>query len=456
MNDPHEVSVPGSRAERKAFGRSLRARFPREDHAALDLDPARDPLPILATQDEGRVPALVPERYRRMSASPFAFLRGAAAVMACDLATSAATGIPVQACGDCHLLNFGAFSSPEGRVVFDINDFDETYPGVDFTVDLKRLAASVAVAGLAAGMRAEQAQALARGTVAAYRDRARELAAMAPLAAWQTRVDMGEEVERLGDANLRTRVLETLVEAERAHRPWSENPRIGRGTSGEPAFVDRPPFVYHVAADGTRVGEIVSERAIAEYKATLLPERAALLDRYRLVDAAFKVVGVGSVGTFCAVALMATPDAEYLVLQVKQAQRSVVEPLARRPNRGTHAGQRVVDGQRALQVAPDIFLGWTSDAQGRGFYVRQLKNRRLGSIAELIEGRALPAYAVLCGRTLARAHARTGDPAVTAGYIGKSDTFPKALARFAMAYAARTAADHAALCEGLGTQGVVG
>lgn len=433
------------REQRKAAGKALRAVVSRESHAEFTVDPGRDPLPVLTASDGARVAGLVPERYKRMAASPFAFYRGAAALMAHDLGGAPRIGLPVQACGDCHLLNFGAFSSPEGNVLFDINDFDETHPGVDFIVDLKRLAASVAVAAGNAGMPDKKAAALAATTVKAYRDFMSFLAERSPLEVWQTRMDLDAQVEGLGDADLETRILESLLKAEKKGKSAAEQPHLETGPDGSPRFIEKPPFVTHADADGHPVGHVLSAAALAAYKATLLPERAMLLDRYALGDVAFKVVGVGSVGTFCAVGLMLTPDGEQVILQLKQALPSVMAGLADAPAAPAHQGRRVVDGQRALQAASDIFLGWTQDERGRQFYLRQLKNRRLGSVAELMAGKALPAYATLCGRTLARAHARTGDPAAITGYVGKSEVLDEALATFAMRYASQTVLDHGKL-----------
>ena len=441
-NDPPRLLT---RAQRTAAGKALRAVVSRQSHATFAVDPHRDPLPILTAGDANRVPALVPERYRRMVVSPFTFYRGAAALMAHDLAAMPRIGLPVTACGDSHLMNFGAFSSPEGNVLFDINDFDEVCPGVDFMVDLKRLTASVAVAAQDAQLPDKKAQAMAMATVAAYRDFMSYLADQSPLEIWQTRMDLKAQLDGLDDADLQTKILDQMVKAEKNQKVSAEQPGIETGPDGNPRFTDKPPFIYHVGADGEPVDKVLNDAALAAYEATLLPERAMLLDQYALRDAAFKVVGVGSVGTFCAIGLMATADDEQIILQLKQAQESAIIGLATGAGPASHQGKRVVEGQRAMQAAADIFLGWTQDESGRMFYMRQLKNRRLGSIGELIEGKALEAYATLCGRTLARAHARTGDAAMISGYLGGSDVIDTALATFAMSYASQTVLDHAKL-----------
>ena len=430
-----------TRDERFADGRGLRSVVPREAHAQFTVDATRDPLPILTAGDALRVPSLVPERYKRMGVNPFAFYRGAAALMAHDLMPMPRIGLPVQACGDCHLMNFGVFASPEGAVLFDINDFDETHPGVDFIVDLKRLVASVAVAAAAAGLPEKKAQGLAQATSKAYRDFMLDLAARSPLEVWETRMDLREQLDDLDDT-LKTSVLEKLLKAEKKGKDSDETPDIAEHGL---AFEDEAGKVFHTLPDGTPVRGELTDAGRRIYEATLLPERAMLLRRYALVDVAFKVVGVGSVGTYCAVGLWATGDGEQMILQVKQADVSAVAGFAPGALKASHHGKRVVDGQRAMQAAADPFLGWTQDAAGRQLYVRHLKNRRLAAIGGLMETKALPAYATLCGRTLARAHARTGDPAMIAGYVGASDALDDALAQFSMAYARQTVADHAKL-----------
>lgn len=449
MPHPHANGIPSKnspRAERYDAGRALRIRVARETHAECPPASGRDPVTILALTDGARIPELLPIRYQRMLHSPFTFLRGAAAVMAHDLATLPPLGVHVQACGDCHLLNFGVFNSPEERVLFDINDFDETLPGVDFTVDLKRLAASVAVAALDANMPDKKARDLAAATVQSYRQFILELAAKSPLEVWYTRMDIVHEIKRIADAKLREKLFATLVKAKKVLAADDNFPHLATTKAGVAHIEDRPPLIYHFDTAATKGYKIHAHSAFTSYQGTLLPERRALVERYTLSDIAFKAVGVGSVGTFCAIGLFMTADGESLFLQVKQALTSVLEKIAAPPPGQVHQGCRVADGQRAMQAASDIFLGFTDDPKtNRHFYVRQLKNRHLGSIGEVIEGKALDSYASLCGRTLARAHARSGDPALLAGYMGKSEVLDDALASFAMAYAAQTKHDHARL-----------
>jgi len=433
-----------TRQERLAHGKALRKTTPREAHA--DFKPAkhRDPLAILTAGDATRIPELVPERYARMSVDAFAFLRGAAAVMAADLAGAPVAGAQVQACGDSHLMNFGAFATPENHIVFDVNDFDETLAGVDFTVDVKRLAASVAVAMIDGGASKKRARQVVAATVSAYRERMWKLVLLSPLEIWRARVDLEAEANALSNRALRAELRDIISKARGSLGRDDNFPRLVKGP--ELRIVDKPPTIFHFddALDVRR--SIVATHVFQSYAASLTPERARLFRRYELKDLAFRAVGVGSVGTFCCVGLFASGDAEPMFLQLKEASRSALEALAPGAAYDGHQGRRVVEGQRMMQAASDIFLGWADDvASGRQFYLRQLKNRRLGSVSDVSEGEALADYATLCGRTLAHAHARSGEPAVIAGYMGKGGAFDAALADFALAYAKVTASDHALL-----------
>jgi hypothetical protein len=299
-------SQPPTLAERFKLGKALRAQTPRELHADLRGPLGRDAVAILAESDKNRVPELLPERYRRMTVNAFAFLRGAAAVMASDLADQPIAGAPVQACGDCHLMNFGAFNTPENNILFDINDFDETLPGVDFTVDVKRLAASVAAAAKAASMPGRRARSLAAKTVGAYRAHMFGLMELSPLEIWHSRIDLEEEVERIKDPQLRRDLLALIVKARAGGLEEDDNfPHLVTGD--EPKIADRPPTIFHFGSHADPKHRIDAARAFELYRATLRPERAILVDRYHLRDLAFKAVGVGSVGTFCCVGLFMNP-----------------------------------------------------------------------------------------------------------------------------------------------------
>jgi uncharacterized protein (DUF2252 family) len=423
--------------ERYEVGKRLRDETPRELLADFTA-PERDPIAIFDETNRTRLPALLPIRAQRMAESPFAFLRGAAALMAVDLASQPAPGIKVQACGDCHLMNFGAFISPEGNVLFDINDFDETLPGVDFTVDLKRLAASFAVAALADGASEKSARRIAENVARAYRVRMAKLAKLSPLESWHSRIKLMREASDLFDDDLLQK-LRIAANQKHADRDEDQNfPNLSRDATGAWRITDRPPLIYHAGKDDNvdiaKVFDGVNE--------TLAPETATLVSRYKLADSAFKVVGVGSVGTYCAIGLFMTHDGDPLFLQVKEALPSALERLRAEPWH-KQQGARVVAGQRIMQAATDMFLGWTTDpASGRQFYVRHLKNKRLGTVTDLLQARALPEYAALCGRTLARAHARSADPATLWGYMGKKDAFDDAIASFATTYSSQNKMDY--------------
>jgi uncharacterized protein (DUF2252 family) len=433
-----------SRAERFKKGKTLRHETPRESLADLQSNAERDPVTILAESDPFRVAKLLPVRYARMMENPFAFLRGAAAVMAFDLAQEPKVGIPVQACGDCHVMNFGAFVTPEENILFDINDFDETLPGVDFTVDLKRLAASAAVAALASRASKKTAHALAAAAVESYRRHMIKLAALSPLEIWHSQIALEDEIEHIKDRVLRKH-LSNIVARVRGTEDGDDNfPHLTK----DGKIKDKPPLIYHLDPEADAQDALDTKAVFDVYRQRLAPERAVLYDRYELKDLAFKVVGVGSVGTFCAIGLFVSGDGEPMFLQVKEALHSALERLSPDLAWTGHQGERVVIGQRMMQAASDLFLGWTEDPKThRQFYIRRLKNRRLGSVSELVEGDALDDYVRICGRTLARAHARTGDAVMIAGYAGKSEALDEALAAFAMAYADRTVADHLRLVE---------
>jgi uncharacterized protein (DUF2252 family) len=430
--------------ERFGAGRKLRDAVSRENLAECKIGD-RDPIAIFDETNKGRLPALVPIRRERMSQSPFAFLRGAAAVMAFDLARQPSPGIKTQACGDCHLMNFGAFLSPEGNALFDINDFDETLPDVDFTADLKRLAASFAVAALAAGDSDKSARRIAKNVALAYSERMAKLARLSPLEAWQSRINLTQEGEGLFDADLAKKLRLAAAQKPADRQEDANFPHIARdAATGARRIKDNPPLIYHVPENEDPSIHVDIPAVFTGVVDTLAPEIATLLARYKLADSAFKVVGVGSVGTYCAIGLFVTTDGDPLFLQIKEALPSAMERLHVKPWQGQQ-GARVVSGQRIMQAATDLFLGWTTDsASGRQFYVRHLKNRRLGSIAELLETKALPQYATLCGRTLARAHARSADAATIWGYMGRNEVFADAIASFAMLYAAQNKKDFAA------------
>jgi len=428
------------RSERLAAGKALRERVPRESHAEWKSPRrGRDPIAILDASNRGRLQELVPIRYGRMVRTPFTFLRGSAALMACDLATMPSSGIGVQACGDCHLLNFGVFATPERNLVFDLNDFDETLPA-PWEWDLKRLVVSFQIAA----RDNRQSDAVGRRAVLecvrAYREHLRECSKMRPLEVWYKRLDARALIDaapNAGERKFRQQI------AKRARERVLENlfPKITTLVGGRHRIVDQPPILFHVAETdfAARV-----EEGLADYRSTLSDDRRVLLDRYRMEDCALKVVGIGSVGTRCYIGLMFSEDGHPLILQFKEAGRSVLEPYA---GKSVHEnqGQRVVAGQRLMQSSSDIFLGWVRGRRGYDFYVRQLRDMKMSMPVDGFNPVQLKLYARMCGWTLARAHAKSGDAATISGYLGKSDAFDRALGKFAVAYADQVQKDHAAL-----------
>jgi uncharacterized protein (DUF2252 family) len=424
-------------AQRRHAGADLRKDVPRSAQADWAPPPNRaDPVALLQAQGRTRIAALLPIRYQRMRPSPFTFLRGAAAVMAEDLASTVASGLRVQSSGDCHLANFGAYASPDGLPVFDLNDFDETLPA-PFEWDLKRLATSLVLAGRDRKMPEAACQDLAFTVAHAYGRAMDRLAAMAPIASWSSRIDLGSAIAAVAKSRIRAEENRRLATALKGSK-------IGYGLVVQEGnswrIREKLPQIHHIPAH-----ELPARALFEGYAATLAPERRVLLDRYRLRDVAFKVVGIGSVGTFCAIGLFTDANGHPLMLQIKQAQDSVLAPYAG-PSAFANQGERVVVGQRMLQATTDIFLGWTQpQSDGRHFYIRRLKDSRLAAVGATMES-ALGFYADLCGRTLARAHARTGDAAAIAGYAGTGLSFAKSIAAFAVAYAKQTTRDWRQFC----------
>lgn len=442
---------------RAATGRDARKRVPPESHAEFAPAPGRpDPVAVLSAQDAGRLPELVPIRHGRMVLSPFAFLRGSAAVMAADLATTPDTGLTVQLCGDAHLSNFGVFASPERRLVFDINDFDETYPG-PWEWDVKRLAASLAVAGRENGFARKVRRGVVLAMAAQYRRAMATFAGMRDLEVWYARADVDDMAAMLGDQLDKARRKQIgKIKAKAMTRDSLQAYR--KLTSGRRIVAD-PPLLVPIADLLPDVERQELEEQLrgllTGYRESLADDRRHLFDRYRFVDLARKVVGVGSVGTRCWIVLLAgRDDDDPLLLQVKEAGPSVLAahvPAAGQPG---HEGRRVVAGQRLMQAVSDIFLGWQRvpgfDGRTRDFYVRQLRDWKGAAVVEAMAEGGMRDYAALCGWTLARAHARTGDRIAIAAYLesgtkGEDDTFDRAVAEFAEKYADQTERDHAAL-----------
>ncbi|HXR18057.1 MAG TPA: DUF2252 domain-containing protein [Terriglobales bacterium] len=437
-------SLPTTK-DRLSAGKKFRERAPRSSHSQWTAPGNRaDPTSILKESDRGRLPALLPIRYARMRESPFAFFRGAAALMAADLASTPTTGIRVQACGDCHVANFGGFGTPERQLVFDINDFDETLPA-PWEWDVKRLAASIVLAIRQAGIGERHCSDAARASVESYRKHMREYAEMTALEVWYSHLNAELFVQSAETPGARKRWRKLEAKAM-LNTPGREFPKITAMNNGRPRIIDHLPLIYH-PSEMTAIGKH-ARQMLHRYRATLPEERRIVLDRYELVDIARKVVGVGSVGTRCAVALLMAGPHDPLILQFKEAHASVLEPYAGK-SRYANQGERVVTGQRMLQSASDVFLGWTSDDQGHHFYFRQLRDMRMKIDLEGMSKQDWFEYVELCGWVLARAHARTGDPARIAGYLGKTEAFDEAIAKFAVAYADQTERDYASFLKAI-------
>jgi uncharacterized protein (DUF2252 family) len=435
-------------------GKAARAQTPRSSQSELVVADDRNPLGLLEAQARSRVPELVPIRYGRMLSSPFAFFRGAAAVMAHDLASTPTSGLRVQLSGDAHLLNFGGFASPERDLVFDLNDFDETLPG-PFEWDVKRLAASFEIAGRNRNLAAKARTDAVLAAVRSYRQAMRQFAAMSELDVWYARFDaqaIDRQLRESHDPKLEREVRRFESKAY-THDRMRALAKLTHDVGGEPRFVSEPPLIVPVAelagGEGSKLESMLRSLS-ARYGRTLPPERRTLLERFHYADLARKVVGVGSVGTRCWVLLLLGRSAQdTLFLQIKEAQASVLEPLLGRSRLRT-AGRRIVEGQHLMQAASDIFLGWVhSDEEVEGgahdFYVRQLWDWKTSLNVETIEPRGLSLYANACGWTLARAHARSGDRTAIAAYLGGGDTFDRAVADFAASYADLNERDHRAL-----------
>ncbi len=438
-----------SRKERRAAGKDLRVSVPLAAHAELAVGSARtvDPLAILRQQEDVREPALVPLRYERMAANPFAFLRGAAAVMAADLAELPHTSLRVQLCGDMHVSNFGLFATADRAQVFDVNDFDETLPG-PFEWDIKRLAASAAVAARGNDLKDRHARLIAMAAVAGYRDTIRRLSTMSTSEVWYARLDLDTLVQALRKSSL---AKAAVKEGAKSRKRTSDATavKLTETVDGVVRFRSEPPILVPVAED--QRDEVIADLTpmYEQYIKTLPPDRFALLARYSFKAVAHKVVGVGSVGTRALVLLLESGDGEPLLLQVKQASASVLEPYLGE-SRFANDGQRVVMGQQVMQSGGDPFLGWcTGTRTSMDYYLRQLKDMKGSIEIASLDRDGLYDYARLCGAVLARAHARAGDAARIGGYLGSGPEFDQAVAEFAMKYADLTNSDHASLVASL-------
>ena len=454
-------------AESAARGKTARAEVPRESHAAFDPSPDRpDPIGLLEEQAKSRVPELVPVRWGRMMVSPFTFFRGAALPMASDLASTPVSGLAVQACGDAHLSNFGIFGSAERRLMFDVNDFDETLPG-PWEWDVKRLAASLEVAARGNGFPAKQRRGIVAASVARYRRAMRDFAGKTNLDVWYAHVDM-DELRKQFESQLQPRQRKLVQKGLAKARTRDSMQEVGKLTQivdGRPRIISDPPLLVPIdeltpaETDRAAIEEWFAS-LIGKYRRTLETDRRYLLEQYEFGDIARKVVGVGSVGTRCWIVLMLGRDAaDPLFLQVKEAEASVLSRFVG-ASKFANQGQRVVAGQRLMQASSDIFLGWQRteaglDGRPRDFYVRQLRDWKLSVDIENILASGMQLYGELCGWTLARAHARSGDRIAIAAYLGASDAFDRAVTQFAAAYADQNERDHQSLVDAVSSGRII-
>jgi uncharacterized protein (DUF2252 family) len=442
-NGSEPRASPMAPADRRAHGKRLRDTAPRDAHAAWRGHAEReDPIGILHAADAARQPDLVPLRYGRMLQSPFTFYRGSAAVMAADLARTPVSGIHVQVCGDCHLMNFGGFATPERRLIFDINDLDETLPA-PWEWDVKRLVASFVLAARANGLSDANGRDAAVACARSYRRKMRDFAAMDVLDVWYARLDDSDFLAMLPQ-DRKALLKKRIAKATAASSSELVFPKLVEQAGEQARIHDTPPTLFHAEASRAAGDMDMLREALAKYRETLAEDRRVLLDRYRLVDAAVKVVGIGSVGTLCMVALMMSVADSPLFLQVKQANASVLEAYAGKSVYAQH-GERVVQGQRLMQPASDLFLGWVIGPEGRHFYIRQLRDVKLSPLVETYDAEMLSIYGQACGWVLARAHAKAGDPWAISGYLGKNAQFDEAMGKFALAYADQAERDHTAL-----------
>ena len=431
--------------ERAEKGRALRDAASRSSHAGWKpAKKRRDPVELLSESNAGRITELVPIRFGRMSESAFAFYRGSAALMAADLANTPTSGLHVQACGDAHLMNFGGFATPERNIIFDINDLDETLPA-PFEWDLKRLAASVVIAAKNLDFPMSSSARLVTDLVREYRERMIDYAGMRALDVWYDKIDLQKYSDRMGDPDVvkevQNRIKDRIEKEQRKSVPDFLYPKLVTHQGSKPMIKDEPPLIFHPTVE--QAPGVVDGYAsvIKGYRETLPDHMRTLFDRFHYFDMAVKVVGVGSVGTMCGVMLFMAADNDPLFLQVKEARASVLEPYAGKSVYTNH-GQRVVVGQRLMQTATDMFLGWARGVNGRNFYVRQLRDIKMSAIIDDWDAGMMRQYGRMCAHALARAHARTGDAAMIAGYMGTGQTFDDAIGEFAVEYSAQNQSDY--------------
>ena len=431
-----------SKAERLKQGKALRDKCSRSEHAKWSpRSRSQDIIRLLEESNSDRIPGLIALRYGRMSQSPFSFFRGSAIIQARDLMKTPVSGITVQACGDCHLMNFGGFATPERALVFDITDFDETFPA-PWEWDVKRLGTSIVLAARDRGFSKKVADTAVRAAVETYRTRMSVFAEMKALDIWYTQITIDDLREFFhGNKDMLNRLGRKEKQA-RSRTSETVFPLLTADVNGHRRIVDDPPSIFHFQENIPEY-EKAQQQFIEQYKTTLQEDRRQLYDRYRLEDVALKVVGIGSVGTRCFVSLQLADDDDPLFLQIKEARRSVLEP-PRGKSRFAHQGKRVVGGQRLMQAASDIFLGWSRVPNGHDYYLRQLRDMKVSAELDKFSPKTLTAYAKMCGWALARAHAKAGDTPMISGYLGSTDSFENAITKYAEEYADQVEHDYAA------------
>lgn len=432
-----------TRKDQYAFGRALRKNCSRKSHGKFQVT-ERNVVELHIERTKGRIEELLPIRYQRILESPFTHFRGAAGIMATDLGVQKSTNLNIQICGDCHLLNFGGFATPERNIIFDINDFDETAIA-PWEWDIKRLAASFAIAAKHKGFSKNKSRKVAEIVVTSYTKNMRKYAKMSALQVWYEDIRF-EDMIKSGNDNLSKKLAQKRLEKASERTPHEkEFEKMTEVKDGKAIILDNPPLIYHLEGKKQEAFSRRAENAFLQYKETLPDDRKVLLENYKIQDVAIKVVGVGSVGTWCGVMLLLSDSGDPLFLQFKEAYQSVLTPFTSE-SEYEHHGQRVVNGQRLMQSASDIFLGWTSDEKGRNYYVRQMRDAKIKPVIETMNFKNLVHYANSCGWALAQAHARTGNAAaVISGYIGKSDKFKKAIGRFSLAYSRQNKKDYQTL-----------
>ncbi|HLP27197.1 MAG TPA: DUF2252 domain-containing protein [Candidatus Didemnitutus sp.] len=430
-----------TRSDRREQGKLLRDVCSRLDHGTWKTRSSKnDIIKLLEESNKDRIKGLIPVRYGRMSESPFHFYRGSAIIQARDLFNAPSPGIIAQVCGDCHLSNFGGFATPERSLAFDINDFDETFPA-PWEWDMKRLVASLVVAARYLDFGDSTGKEAVRSCVRSYRERIDQYSKGTVLETWYARITIDDIIATVkGDKDLLSRLGKKKVEAG-SRTSESVFPKLTTVVDGTPRIIDNPPLIYHFQDQVKDLDKLRAE-IITSYRASLISDRRELFDRYQPVDSAIKVVGVGSVGTRCFVTLLLADNDDPLFLQIKEARRSVLEKPQGK-SRYAHQGERIVSGQRLMQAATDIFIGWTSDDNGRQYYVRQLRDQKVSAELESMKKKTLIAYAGLCGWALARAHAKGGDAATIAGYVGMSERLDDGMVGYALAYADQVERDYA-------------